>query len=185
MATLMFTGAPGDLALLKHETGLHRLQRVPLHERRGRVHSSTVSVAWFGPCGVPSNMAWDPADCEVAWFSGSGAGGQHRNKHANCARIVHRPTGLVRTAQTRSRAQSHMEALAALKTAVESSHAERALADQHADRLAQIGKGNQGSERARLWAFQRGMVEDQRTGRQMPLKAALRAHLRRLWPSQA
>lgn len=175
-------GPAEELAHLHHESGLHRIQRVPANERRGRVHSSTVSVAVLTPAVAPARPVWRPEDCDIAWFSGSGAGGQHRNKHANCARITHRPTGLVRVAQTRSRVQSQMEALAALQAAVEGRSRDRQQQALHGDRTRQIGVGSHG-DRARVWAFQRGVVEDQRTGRHMPMKDALRGHLDRLWPA--
>lgn len=181
---LALRGPAHDLACLHHETGLHRLQRVPEQERRGRIHSSTVSVAVLDAATPEVRPEWRPEDCDIAWFSGSGAGGQHRNKHANCARITHRPTGLVRVAQARSRVQSQMEAMATLRAAVEDlqlAHRQEGL--QHV-RSSQIGLTGHG-ERARIWAFQRGWVEDQRSQRQMPMKEALRGHVDRLWPEQA
>lgn len=124
---------------------------------------------------------WRSEDCDIAWFSGSGAGGQHRNKHANCARITHRPTGLVRVAQARSRVQSQMEAMSALRLAVEDLHLAHWQERMQDTRVGQIGVKGPG-DRARIWAFQRGWVEDQRTQRRMPLKEALRGHLDQLWP---
>lgn len=167
---------------LAHEAGLHRIQRVPDNERRGRVHSSTVSVAVLSePASSP--VEHDDSEFQITWYSGSGAGGQHRNKHPNCARITHVPTGLTRTAQARSRAHSQTAAMAALREAL----AERAQAgqaqDRQRDRTAQIGVASQG-DRDRVWAFQRDRVEDGRTGKALRIKDALAGKLDRLWPTE-
>jgi peptide chain release factor 1 len=99
---------------LQNEAGGHRIQRVPKSEHKGRVHSSTVTVACLGGTKA-ADTPFDhrqPNDFSVEWYSGSGAGGQHRNKHQNSARITHLPTGLIRQAQTRSRENSHQAAMA-------------------------------------------------------------------------
>ncbi len=82
------------------EAGGHRVQRVPLTERNGRVHSSTVTVSVLPDTvqGGPAPLSED--DLQVEWYSGSGAGGQHRNKHQNSVQLRHLPTGIVLTSST-------------------------------------------------------------------------------------
>ena len=101
---------------IENEIGGHRLQRVPPTERNGRVHSSSVTVSVMGGQTI-SKTIYDQrseSDFEISWYSGSGAGGQFRNKHLNSARIVHLPSGIVRQAQTRSRQNSQKSAMRAI-----------------------------------------------------------------------
>ena len=98
-----------DLSGLENnEPGGHRIQRVPPTERKGRVHTSTVTVAIVDQ-STPTIKVAD-ADLKIEWYSGTGAGGQHRNKHQNSCRITHIPTGILATAQCRSRENSLAEA---------------------------------------------------------------------------
>jgi len=82
-----------DPALLNNEPGGHRLQRTPPTEKRGRVHTSTVMVAVINESDFaqPNYDDIDPDDFKVEWYSGTGAGGQHRNKHQNSVRLTHIP----------------------------------------------------------------------------------------------
>lgn len=163
---------------MEAESGGHRVQRVPPTEKRGRVHSSTVTVAVLSPGSNDRRI--DGADFAVAWFSGTGAGGQHRNKHQNSARVTHLPTGLVRTAQTRSRENSLAEATAALRRDLEAVGAKDAAKAANAVRRSQVGTGER-SDRRRLWAFQRDVVEDMSTGRRIRCKDALNGKVDGLW----
>lgn len=141
------------------------MQRVPKGERRGRVHSSTVTVAvlWKGDTEISSQPTIDEADIEIAWYSGSGAGGQHRNKHMNSVRLRHGPTGLVRTAQCRAREDSYRNALAALTDAVHAMERSGRARDVNRARKRQIGSGMRG-DKIRTWRYQDGLVVDHRTG---------------------
>lgn len=160
------------------ERGGHRIQRVPPTERRGRVHSSTVTVAVLDPRSATSGVV--ESDFVVSWYSGTGAGGQHRNKHQNSARVTHLPTGMVRSAQTRSRANSLEEAMSALRRDLASMRLRDAATEANADRRAQVGSGER-SDRRRVWAFQRDVVEDLRTGRRMRCGDALSGKVDALW----
>lgn len=168
---------------MRAEAGGHRIQRCPRTERNGRVHSSTVTVAVLGDeavsVGQPPAMRSE-GDFLVVWFSGTGSGGQHRNKHQNSARVTHVPTGLVRTAQTRSRANSLMEARAALDRDLDALSASTSGAKVNASRQSQVGTGER-SDRRRVWAFQRDVVEDLGNGRRMRCAQALRGEVDRLW----
>lgn len=151
---------------------------MPPTERRGRVHSSTVTVAVVDP-GARAREVFRETDVEVEWYSGSGAGGQHRNRHMNSARLTHRPTGIVRTAQTRSRQSSLMSAMAALKEAVEGRSEGIAAEAVNADRRAQIGSAAKADKR-RTYRFQEGRVLDHQTGRQARLDEVMAGGFERL-----
>lgn len=162
------------------EAGTHRIQRVPDNERRGRVHSSTVTVAVLTAVPQSARVKLDVNEVNIEWYSGSGAGGQHRNKHPNSARITHLATGLVRTAQTRSRANSQQLAMAALEEALTAMGAHQVAYDRQQARTDQVG-GAERADRDRIWAFQRDRVEDLRTGKAIRLKEGLAGQLDRLW----
>ena len=89
---------------------------MPPTERKGRVHTSTVTVAVIDPNVVVRKeySMRDSKDFKIEWFSGTGAGGQHRNKHQNSCRIIHIPTGLKQESQCRSRQNSQQEAMSRL-----------------------------------------------------------------------
>lgn len=168
---------------LVHESGGHRVQRVPEGERRGRVHSSTATVAVLDtqPTHDNPHASRRKEDFAISFFSGTGPGGQNRNKVQASARIVHLPTGLVRTAQTRSRENSVRLAMAALEEELQ----RQAQAHEHAvvqeDRAGQVGSGERGDKR-RTYRFQDDRVVDHQTGRGCRARDALDGHLDRLWP---
>lgn len=169
-----------DLSGLDHEAGGHRVQRVPASERQGRVHSSTATVAVLNPSQAPKLDLLE-RDLRVEWFSGTGSGGQHRNKHQNCCRLIHLPSGLEVRSQRRSRAQSLQEArdeLAARLLASQASLHQRAAASI---RRGQLGSGERG-DKIRTWRFQDDQVIDHRSGARMSAALALDGHLSRLWP---
>ena len=135
-----------NLKLIDQEAGGHRWQRVPPTERRGRVHTSTVTVSVLDPDEIALNHAVTDDNIKVEWFSGTGAGGQHRNKHQNSAKITHLPTGIVQTAQTRSRESSYRAAMAALEARL----AEVNRASKHnsisSTKRQQVGSGMRGDK---------------------------------------
>lgn len=166
----------GDNRLMG-EAGGHRIQRVPPTEMKGRVHTSTVTVAVTRAAPVAS---FDPKDCDVEWYSGSGAGGQHRNKHQNSCRMRHRPTGLVRTAQTRDRENSYRLCLDAMKVAVEERAMALAAAAVNAGRREQIGSGQRGDKR-RTYRFRDDQVADHVTGKSARCSDVMRGRFDLLW----
>lgn len=102
------------------------------------------------------------------------------NRHMNSCRLRHLPTGLVRTAQTRSRENSHAEAMAAMSIEFDRLAAGQAHGAANATRRDQVGSGER-SDRRRTWAFQRDVVEDFVTGRSMRCRDALAGGIDRLW----
>ncbi len=155
------------------------MQRQPSHDRHGRVHSSTVTVACWREDEAP-RCTFDPNDCEITFFSGTGPGGQHRNKTQNSARIRHRPTGIVRQAQTRSRENSVQEAMAALQHAVEEHAARLRHAQWTADCQAQRGSGER-SDKRRTYRYQEGIVHDHLLNTKVGLSPLLKGDWSSLW----
>lgn len=173
-----------DIAVLEHEVGGHRIQRIPGNDRHGRVHSSTVTVSVIGATDQtsrdPRYQQREARAFVVSFFAGSGAGGQHRNKHQNCARIVHRPSGLVRVAQCRSREQSVAAAMAALHAELDRLAGLAAASRVNQVRRAQIGTGERADKR-RTYRFQDDLVHDARTGRTASLARVMAGQFRLLW----
>lgn len=168
-----------DLTELHKEAGGHRIQRIPATERKGRVHSSTVTVAVIDP-QVVVEVTFNERDFKVEWYSGTGAGGQHRNKHQNSCRITHLPTGVVATAQCRSRENSLKEARETLLARLNGHAVSQIAADQDATRRAQMGSGERG-DKFRTYRFQDNTVKDTRTGKQAQLDKVLNGCFNWLW----
>lgn len=145
------------------EAGGHRFQRVPPTERRGRVHTSTVTVACIER-DASARTELTERDLSVSWFSGTGCGGQHRNKHQNSCRLLHVPTGIVTKSEERSRTASYNAALRALKEKINDQHA----AEKHQERVdttrEQVGSGMRG-DKIRTYRLQDDVVVDHRSGR--------------------
>lgn len=119
-------------------------------------------------------------ECRVEWYSGSGAGGQHRNKHQNSCRIIHEPTGLVRTSQTRSRENSYRLAMSAIASAL--SEREQAMQHHSANdhRRNQIGCGMRADKR-RTYRFQEDSVVDHINDKRSRCSDVMRGRFRLLW----
>ena len=166
------------MAGLDNEPGGHRIQRIPPTERRGRVHTSTVTVAVLDP-DVPQIQIQD-SDLRIEWYSGTGAGGQHRNKHQNSCRITHVPTGITATAQCRSRENSLNEARASIHQRVMATMQNRAVNEQAQDRRQQVGSGMRG-DKIRTYRFQDDVVQDHKTGRRAQVSAVMRGQFDKLW----
>jgi len=156
---------------------------VPDNERRGRVHSSTVTVSVLA---LAERTADHPAarrsdgDFVLEWYSGSGAGGQHRNRHMNSARLRHGPTGLVVTSQQRKRPNSEAEARAEMTSRLDALLAAEGAGAENKNRSAQIGCGARADKR-RTYRFQEGMVTDHETGKSAPAKKVMKGMFDLLW----
>jgi peptide chain release factor 1 len=132
------------------------------------VHSSTVTVAVIDPIAV-KEVVFNDKDFRIEWYSGTGAGGQHRNKHQNSCRLTHVPTGTVTTSQCRSRENSLNEAKDTLLARLNKAGSSSAYQELAAERKSQVGSGMRG-DKIRTYREQDGIVIDHRND----AKASLR-----------
>ncbi len=170
------------MSKLDNEAGGHRIQRVPPTEKRGRVHTSTVTVAVLSEETKtdPRYEMRDEQHFYVEWFSGTGKGGQHRNKHQNSCRYYHLPTGLVETRQGRSRDNNLRDAHTALIQRLDAHTSAVQAQEQAGIRKQQVGSGMRGDKR-RTYRFQDNTVTDHETGKTSTTKAVMRGDFRALW----
>lgn len=169
---LQVTG-PGAEQVFKDEAGGHRWQRIPPNEKRGRVHTSTVTVAVLRE---PSQSEVVVRDCDVEWqaIRGSGAGGQNRNKVSSAVQLWHKATGImVRCEAERSQFQNRNTAMALLRARLLEIKESAAQGNEAASRRAQLGCGARGDKR-RTVREQDDQVNDHITGRRWRLKDYLR-----------
>lgn len=159
----------GSKATFQNESGGHRWQRIPPSERRGRVHTSTVTVAVLDPDAV-SGAALDYRDVEIVTARGSGPGGQNRNKTESCVIATHKPTGLqVRIDNERSQHQNKAMAYKVLAARLYDVERAKLAVQREAERRQQVGSGMRG-DKIRTYRTQDDQVVDHRTGQRWRLK---------------
>jgi len=169
-----------DLSGLDNEPGGHRIQRVPPTERKGRVHTSTVTVAIVDAEGPAKQQTIPNSDLRIEWYSGTGAGGQHRNKHQNSCRITHIPSGVVATAQCRSRENSLAEAMSTIQERIDNQVKHLYNNNIASNRKQQVGSGMRG-DKIRTYRFQDDVVKDHMTDRTASVKKVLAGNFNLLW----
>lgn len=147
--------------LLRYETGVHRVQRIPATEKSGRVHTSTASVAIL-PIFKKPKFEVNPAEIEMEFSRAGGAGGQNVNKVETAVRLIHLPTGIdVRSTSERSQQKNREKAMKILLSKLQVLHDEEEAKKLSAERRSQIGTGDR-SEKIRTYNSAQDRVTDHR-----------------------
>lgn len=178
-AVLHFKGKK-DLSGLLKEAGGHRWQRVSPTERKGRVHTSTITVAVL-PVPSEAEVKIDQKDLDVSTCRGHGAGGQHRNVTDSAVQILHKPTGILVVHQNeRSQHMNKASAMVALRAKLLERKKEEKTVKRNAQRNGQLGSGMRG-DKVRTIRVRDNQVKDHQSGKTMAYKEYMRGAVNKLW----
>ncbi|MCU0678047.1 MAG: PCRF domain-containing protein [Candidatus Pacebacteria bacterium] len=152
---------PDAYRAFKYETGVHRVQRIPVTEKAGRIHTSTASVAVL-PLRKKPIIEISMSDIDMEFSKSGGAGGQNVNKVETAVRLIHKPTGIdVRSQSERSQLKNREKAMAILVAKLEAVHEEEEAKKHASERKDQIGTGDR-SEKIRTYNFPQNRITDHR-----------------------
>jgi len=153
----------GVYELLRFETGVHRVQRIPTTDKQGRIQTSTASVAVL-PMRKKLTLNIPPTDFEMEYSRSGGAGGQNVNKVETAVRIIHIPTGMdVRSTSERTQLKNREKAMSILLAKLEEAKRAEQEAEYAADRKSQVGTADR-SEKIRTYNFPQNRITDHRIG---------------------
>src|SRR6266496_3290858 len=153
----------GAYSKLKYESGVHRVQRVPVTEAQGRIHTSTATVVVLAEVDEVE-IEIPESDIVIEVYRSSGAGGQNVQKNSTAVRLYHKPTGMIVTCQDeRSQLQNKLRALSILRARLYELEEEKRSAEMSADRRSQVGTGER-SEKIRTYNYPQNRVTDHRIG---------------------
>lgn len=177
---LLSVDGSGAAELFRNESGGHRWQGIPPNEKKGRIHTSTITVAIL-PEPEESTFRIDERDLDIRATRGSGAGGQARNKLASAIQLTHLPTGLIiRCESERSQQQNRRTALQLLRVRLQEREDATRRQGLNDVRRRQLGTGQRG-DKIRTVREQDGVVTQHSTGRKMRLRDYLDGRIENLW----
>jgi len=169
----------GAYEVFNQEAGIHRYQRVPPTERRGRVHTSTITVACFLH-KKEAVVSIRQKDLRFAFFRGRGPGGQHKNKTDSAVRLTHLPTGIVVIAQYgRKQGRNKEMAFNALRARLFSANSAQNKDKKNVKRKSQVGRGAR-VNKVRTYCERKDLVVDHRTNKKMSLKKFFKGNIKDL-----
>ncbi len=160
---------------LKHETGTHRVQRIPVTEKKGRLHTSTASITVY-PQIDSKDVSINPADVEMTATRAGGKGGQNVNKVSTAVRLVHKPTGIsISVRQERSQQQNRQIAMQVLASQLWQIEEDKKLS-QISGARSKLGSGDR-SEKIRTYNYPRNQIKDHRINKSFNLEQTLNGDL--------
>ena len=161
---IMDVSGEGVYGIMKYESGVHRVQRVPVTESQGRIHTSACTVAVMPEVDEVGEIEINPSDLRVDTYRASGAGGQHVNRTLSAIRMTHLPTNIVVQCQNeRSQHKNRARAMSLLQARLLDAKIAEQQNEQAEQRKLLVGSGDR-SERIRTYNFPQGRVTDHRIG---------------------
>jgi len=157
------------------ESGIHRVQRVPPTETKGRRHTSTIAVAVL-PCDDVVESDYNKDDFKIDCTTGQGAGGQHRNRNYTAIRVTHVPTGITAWADSKSQYHNKKNAMSVVIAKLKQVEKEEGHENKNNDRISQIGDMGRGTK-VRTYNFIEGRVKDERVSGNFKADKIIKGHL--------